>query len=207
MAKIIKIYPDNPSEKYIIEIVEVLKKDGIIVYPTDTVYGLGCDIFNHKAMEKLSRIKNVKLEKTNFSFVCNDLSNLSQYSKPINNNLFKLLKRALPGPFTFILNASNTLPSYYKNKKTVGIRIPDHQIPRIIVEKLGNPIASTSIHDDDEIMEYSTDPELIAEKYDKVVDIVIDSGAGGYIPSTVVDLTSGEAEILRQGKGDLDLYL
>lgn len=207
MAKIIKIYPNNPSEKYIIEIVEVLKKDGIIVYPTDTVYGLGCDIFNHKAMEKLSRIKNVKLEKTNFSFVCNDLSNLSQYSKPINNNLFKLLKRALPGPFTFILNASNTLPSYYKNKKTVGIRIPDHQIPRIIVEKLGNPIASTSIHDDDEIMEYSTDPELIAEKYDKVVDIVIDSGAGGYIPSTVVDLTSGEAEILRQGKGDLDLYL
>ncbi|MCT6868641.1 L-threonylcarbamoyladenylate synthase [Apibacter sp.] len=207
MAKIIKIYPDNPSEKYIIEIVEVLKKDGIIVYPTDTVYGLGCDIFNHKAMEKLSRIKNVKLEKTNFSFVCNDLSNLSQYSKPINNNLFKLLKRALPGPFTFILNASNTLPSYYKNKKTVGIRIPDHQIPRIIVEKLGNPIASTSTHDDDEIMEYSTDPELIAEKYDKVVDIVIDSGAGGYIPSTVVDLTSGEAEILRQGKGDLDLYL
>ena len=207
MAKIIKIYPDNPSEKYIIEIVEVLKKDGIIVYPTDTVYGLGCDIFNHKAMEKLSRIKNVKLEKTNFSFVCNDLSNLSQYSKPINNNLFKLLKRALPGPFTFILNASNTLPSYYKNKKTVGIRIPDHQIPRIIVEKLGNPIASTSTHDDDEIMEYSTDPELIAEKYDKVVDIVIDSGAGGYIPSTVVDLTSGEAVILRQGKGDLDLYL
>lgn len=207
MAKIIKIYPDNPSEKYIIEIVEVLKKDGIIVYPTDTVYGLGCDIFNHKAMEKLSRIKNVKLEKTNFSFVCNDLSNLSQYSKPINNNLFKLLKRALPGPFTFILNACNTLPSYYKNKKTVGIRIPDHQIPRIIVEKLGNPIASTSTHDDDEIMEYSTDPELIAEKYDKVVDIVIDSGAGGYIPSTVVDLTSGEAEILRQGKGDLDLYL
>ena len=207
MAKIIKIYPYNPSEKYIIEIVEVLKKDGIIVYPTDTVYGLGCDIFNHKAMEKLSRIKNVKLEKTNFSFVCNDLSNLSQYSKPINNNLFKLLKRALPGPFTFILNASNTLPSYYKNKKTVGIRIPDHQIPRIIVEKLGNPIASTSTHDDDEIMEYSTDPELIAEKYDKVVDIVIDSGAGGYIPSTVVDLTSGEAEILRQGKGDLDLYL
>jgi len=207
MAKIIKIYSDNPSEKYIIEIVEVLKKDGIIVYPTDTVYGLGCDIFNHKAMEKLSRIKNVKLEKTNFSFVCNDLSNLSQYSKPINNNLFKLLKRALPGPFTFILNASNTLPSYYKNKKTVGIRIPDHQIPRIIVEKLGNPIASTSTHDDDEIMEYSTDPELIAEKYDKVVDIVIDSGAGGYIPSTVVDLTSGEAEILRQGKGDLDLYL
>lgn len=207
MAKIIKIYPNNPSEKYIIEIVEVLKKDGIIVYPTDTVYGLGCDIFNHKAMEKLSRIKNVKLEKTNFSFVCNDLSNLSQYSKPINNNLFKLLKRALPGPFTFILNASNTLPSYYKNKKTVGIRIPDHQIPRIIVEKLGNPIASTSTHDDDEIMEYSTDPELIAEKYDKVVDIVIDSGAGGYIPSTVVDLTSGEAEILRQGKGDLDLYL
>lgn len=207
MAKILRIYPENPSEKAINEIVEVLKKGGIIVYPTDTVYGLGCDIFNHKAMEKLSRIKNVKLEKTNFSFVCNDLRNLSQYTKPIETNLFKLLKRTLPGPFTYILAASNTLPSYYKNKKTVGIRIPDHNIPRIIVENLGNPIASTSTHDDDEILEYITDPELIAEKYDKLVDIVIDSGAGGYTPSTVVDLTSGSPEILRRGKGDLYLYI
>lgn len=207
MAKIVKIYPENPSEKAINEVVDVLKKDGIIVYPTDTVYGMGCDIFNHKAMEKLSKIKNVKLEKTHFSFVCNDLSNLSQYSKPINTNLFKLLKRSLPGAFTFILNASHTLPSYYKNKKTVGIRIPDHIIPRIIVERLGNPIASTSTHDDDEILEYITDPELIAEKYDKLVDLVIDSGAGGYTPSTVVDLTSGSAKILRQGQGDLDLYI
>jgi tRNA threonylcarbamoyl adenosine modification protein (Sua5/YciO/YrdC/YwlC family) len=207
MSRIIRIYPENPSEKAINEVIDVLNKDGIIVYPTDTVYGLGCDIFNHKAMEKLSRIKNVKLEKSHFSFVCNDLSNLSKYSKPIETNLFKLLKRSLPGAFTFILSASRTLPSYYKNKKTVGIRIPDHSIPGIIVERLGNPIASTSTHDDDEVLEYITDPELIAEKYDKLVDLVIDSGAGGYTPSTVVDLTSGSAEILRQGKGDLDLYI
>jgi tRNA threonylcarbamoyl adenosine modification protein (Sua5/YciO/YrdC/YwlC family) len=207
MARIIKIHPDNPSEKQINEVIEVLKKDGIIIYPTDTVYGLGCDIFNHKAMEKLARIKGVKLEKAHFSFVCSDLSDLSRFSKPIDNTLFRLLKRALPGPFTFILNASNNLPSTYKNKKTVGIRVPNHAIPKIIVEKLGNPIASTSTHSDDEIMEYSTDPELIAEKYDKLVDLVIDSGVGDYTASTVVDVVSGEPVLVRQGKGDLDLYL
>ncbi|MGM5631779.1 L-threonylcarbamoyladenylate synthase [Apibacter raozihei] len=207
MAKILKIHPDNPSEKQINEVVEVLKKGGIIVYPSDTVYGLGCDIFNHKAMERLSKIKGVKLEKAQFSFICSDLSNLSQFSKPIDNTIFKLLKRALPGPFTFILNASNSLPTTYKSKKTVGIRVPDHNIPRMIVEKLGYPIASTSTHSDDEIMEYSTDPELIAEKYDKLVDLVIDSGVGDYTASTVVDVTSGEPVLLRKGKGDLDLYI
>ncbi len=207
MAKILKIHPDNPSEKQINEVVEVLKKGGIIIYPSDTVYGLGCDIFNHKAMEKLARIKGVKPEKAQFSFVCSDLSDLSKFSKPIDTVIFKLLKRALPGPFTFILNAANNLPSTYKSKKTVGIRVPDHNIPRMIVERLGNPIASTSTHSDDEIMEYSTDPELIAEKYDKLVDLVIDSGVGDYTASTIVDVTSGEPELLREGKGDLNLYL
>ncbi|MDR2122232.1 MAG: threonylcarbamoyl-AMP synthase [Flavobacteriaceae bacterium] len=207
MAKVLKIYPENPSEKHINEVVAVLKKGGIIIYPTDTVYGLGCDIFNHKAMERLARIKGIKPEKAHFSFVCSDLSDLSKFSKPIDNSIFKLLKRTLPGPFTFILNASNNLPSLYKNKKTIGIRIPDHTIPKILVERLGNPIASTSTHSDDEIMEYSTDPGLIVEKYDKLVDLVIDSGVGDYTASTVVDVTSGEPELLRQGKGNLELYL
>lgn len=203
MAKILKIYPENPSERQIEEVISVLKKNGIIIYPTDTVYGLGCDIFNHKAMEKMARIKNVKLSNAQFSFVCNDLSDLAKFSKPIDNPIFKLLKRTLPGPFTFILNASNNLPSIYKNKKTVGIRVPDHVIPRMIVEKLGNPIASTSTYSDDKIIEYTTDPELIAEKYDKLVDLVIDSGIGGHTASTVVDVTSGEPVVLRQGKGNL----
>lgn len=207
MAKILKIHPENPSEKQIDQIVSILKKGGVIIYPTDTVYGLGCDIFNHKAMEKLARIKGIKLEKAQFSFVCSDLSDLAKFSKPIDNSIFKLLKRTLPGPFTFILNASNNLPSIYKNKKTVGIRIPDNPIPRMIVEKLGNPIASTSTYSDDEIIEYTTDPELIAEKYDKLVDWVIDSGMGDHTASTVVDVTSGNPVIFRQGKGILETYL
>lgn len=207
MAKILKIHPENPSEKQIDQIVSILKKGGVIIYPTDTVYGLGCDIFNHKAMEKLARIKGIKLEKAKFSFVCSDLSDLAKFSKPIDNSIFKLLKRTLPGPFTFILNATNNLPSIYKNKKTVGIRIPDNPIPRMIVEKLGNPIASTSTYSDDEIIEYTTDPELIAEKYDKLVDWVIDSGMGDHTASTVVDVTSGNPVILRQGKGILEPYL
>lgn len=207
MAKIIKIYKENPSEKSINEVIEVLKNDGIIIYPTDTVYGLGCDIFNHKAMEKLARIKGIKLEKAPFSFVCSDLSNISQFTKPIDTSIFKLLKRTLPGPFTYILNANNNLPSSYKNKKTVGIRVPDHPIPKLIVEKLGNPIATTSTYSDDEILEYSTDPELIAEKYDKLVDLIIDCGVGGHTASTVVDVTGGEAILVREGKGILDNYL
>ncbi|MDR3273593.1 MAG: threonylcarbamoyl-AMP synthase [Flavobacteriaceae bacterium] len=207
MAKTIKIYPENPSEKLINEIIETLKNDGVIIYPSDTVYGLGCDIFNHKAMEKLARIKGVKLEKTQFSFICSDLSNLSQFTKPVDNSIFKLMKRALPGPFTFILNASNNLPSYYKNKKTVGIRIPDNLLPRLLVERLGNPIASISTYSNDEIIEYFTDPELIAEKYDKLVDLIIDSGIGDYTASTVVDVTSGEPVVIRQGKGDLEKFL
>jgi len=207
MSKIIKIFPANPSEKLLNEVVDALKNNGVIVYPSDTVYGLGCDIFNHKAMEKLARIKGMKLEKTQFSFVCSDLSNLSRFTKPVDNTIFKLMKRALPGPFTFILNASNNLPSYYKNKKTVGIRIPDHPLPRLLVEKLGNPIASISTYSDDEIIEHFPDPELIAEKYAKLVDVVIDSGIGDYTPSTVVDVTSGEPVVIRQGKGNLEEFL
>lgn len=207
MAKIIKVHPENPHERAINQIVEVLQKGGLIIYPSDTVYGLGCDITNTKAMEKLARIKGVKLDKSQFSFVCNDLSHLSNYTKQISNSNFKLLRRALPGPFTFVLEANSNLPNAFKHRKTVGIRVPDHLVPQMIVEKLGNPIASTSIRDEDEIIEYTTDPELIAEKYDKLVDLVIDSGMGDNIASTIVDISGTEIEVLREGKGDINDYL
>jgi len=207
MAKIIKVHPENPHERAIDQIVEVLKGGGLIIYPSDTVYGLGCDITNAKAMEKLCRLKGIKPEKAQFSFVCNDLSHLSHYTKPISNSNFKLLKRALPGPFTFVLEASNNLPHTYKNRKTVGIRVPNHLVPQMIVEKLGNPIASTSIKDDDQIIEYTTDPELIVEKFDKLVDLVVDSGIGGNIASTIVDITTDEVLVLREGKGNIYEFL
>ncbi|MBF8456227.1 threonylcarbamoyl-AMP synthase [Kaistella sp. G5-32] len=203
MAKILKIYPDNPQENLIAEVVKSLNNGGIIIYPSDTIYALGCNIFDIRAMEKLAQIKKVKLEKAHFSIICNDLSHLSNFTKPIDTSVFRFLKTHIPGPFTFILEANKSLPLAYKGKKTVGIRVPDHIIPQMIVEKLGHPIASTSIKDDDEVIEYSTDPELIAEKYDNLVDIVIDCGYGDNIASTIVDLTSGEPEILRQGKGEI----
>lgn len=203
MAKILKIYPDNPQESFIVEIVKTLQKGGIIIYPSDTVYALGCDINNIKAMEKLAHIKKMKLDKAQFSIICNDLSHLSDFTRPIDTAVFRILKNNVPGPFTFILEANKNLPLAYKGKKTIGIRVPDHPVPQLIVQKLGHPIASTSIKDDDEILEYSTDPELIAEKYDHLVDIVIDSGYGDNMASTIVDLTSGEPEILREGKGTL----
>lgn len=203
MSKILKIYSENPQEHLIDEIVKTLKNGGLIIYPSDTVYALGCDINNTKAMEKLAHLKKIKLEKAKFSIICNDLSHLSNFTRPIDNTIFRLLKNHLPGAFTFILEANKNLPLSYKGHKTIGIRIPEHNIPRIIVEKLGNPIASTSIKDDDEIIEYVTDPELIAEKYRNLVDIVIDSGYGGNIASTIVDLTTGIPKILRQGKGNL----
>ncbi len=201
MAKIIKIYPENPQESAINEVVKTLNNGGLIIYPSDTVYALGCNIFDIRAMEKLAQLKKVKLEKAHFSIICNDLSHLSEFTRPVNTAVFRYLKNNVPGPFTFILEASKSLPLAYKGKKTVGIRVPDHPVPHLIVERLGHPIASTSIKDDDEVIEYSTDPELIAEKYDHLVDIVIDSGYGDNVASTVVDLTSGEPEILRQGKG------
>ena len=203
MAKILKIYPENPQENYMNEVIKTLQDGGLIIYPSDTVYALGCDIYNVKAMEKLARLKNTTLDKAQFSIICNNLSHLSEFTRPIETSTFRLLKSKIPGPFTFILEANKNLPLAYKGKKTVGIRVPDHPIPQLIVEKLGHPIASTSIKDDDEVIEYSTDPELIAEKYDHLVDIVIDSGYGDNIASTIVDLTSGEPEILREGKGIL----
>jgi tRNA threonylcarbamoyl adenosine modification protein (Sua5/YciO/YrdC/YwlC family) len=205
---LIKIYPENPNPKAIEQVVEVLKKGGIIIYPTDTVYGLGCDITNHKAIEKICRLRGIKPEKANFSFICSDLRHISDYIKPIDTTTFRVLKKALPGPFTFIFNANGNVPKLLSsNKKTVGIRVPDNDIAREIVLQLGNPILSTSIYDDDEVIEYSTDPELIHEKYEDTVDIVIDGGYGDNEPSTVVDCTSGDFEIIRQGKGNLETLL
>jgi len=202
---LIKIYPENPNPKAIAQIVEVLKKGGIIIYPTDTVYGMGCDITNQKAIERICKLRGVKPEKANFSFICSDLRHISDYIKPIDTTVFRVLKKALPGPFTFIFNANNNVPKLLSsNKKTVGIRVPDNDIAREIVLQLGNPILSTSIHDDDEVIEYSTDPELIHEKYEDKVDLIVDGGYGDNEPSTVVDCTSGEFEIIRQGKGDLE---
>ncbi|MET2984625.1 L-threonylcarbamoyladenylate synthase [Aureibaculum conchae] len=205
MAQFIKIYDENPNPKEINKVVEVLKKGGLVIYPTDTIYGLGCDITNAKALEKIARIKGIKLAKANLSFVCNDLSHLSDYVKQINTATFKILKRALPGPYTFILPGNNNLPKAFKNKKTVGIRVPDNSIVREIVRELGNPIVSTSIRDDDDVIEYTTDPELIFEKWQKLVDIVIDGGYGDNQPSTVIDLSQDEIEVVREGKGSLDI--
>lgn len=205
MAELIRLYEENPSEKEIKRIAKVLKEGGLVIYPTDTVYGLGCDINNTKALEKIARLKGVKLEKANFSFVCQDLSNLSEYVAQLNSATFKILKRNLPGPYTFILPGNNNLPSVFKKKKTVGIRVPDNKIARMLVEHLGNPIISTSIKDDDDVVEYTTDPELIAEKWDKLVDIVIDAGYGDNMPSTVIDLTQPEPELIRQGKGSAEI--
>ena len=189
MAKFIKIYNENPNPKEIDKVVSLLKKGGLIIYPTDTVYGLGCDITNAKALEKIARLKNIKLAKANLSFICNDLSHLSDYVKQIDTPTYKVLKRALPGAYTFILPGNNNLPRAFKNKKTVGIRIPDNNIIREIVKQLGNPIVSTSIRDEDDVIEYTTDPELIFEKWQNIVDIVIDGGYGGNQPSTVIDLS------------------
>jgi len=205
MAQLIKLYNKNPNQKEIDKIVKILQNGGLIIYPTDTVYGLGCDITNTKALEKIAKIKNIKLDKANFSFVCNDLSHLSDYVKQIDSSTFKLLKRALPGPYTFILPGSTNLPKAFKKRKTVGIRIPDNRIARNLVASLGNPIVSTSIRDDDDVLEYTTDPELIFEKWNTLVDVVIDGGFGDNQASTIIDLTLSEPQVLREGKGSLDL--
>lgn len=205
MSKLIRIYEENPDLRKIDQAVEILRKGGLIIYPTDTVYGLGCDITNVKALEKVARIKQVKLDKANFSFICYDLSNLSEYIRQIDTPTYKILKRALPGPYTFILKGNNNLPKAFKNKKTVGIRVPDNSIIRTIVKELGNPIVSTSIHDEDDVIEYTTDPELIFEKWRDKVDLVIDGGYGGNIASTIIDLSDNEISIVREGKGSLDI--
>jgi tRNA threonylcarbamoyl adenosine modification protein (Sua5/YciO/YrdC/YwlC family) len=205
MTEFIKIYEDKPSEAAIKKVVDVLKNGGLVIYPTDTVYGLGCDITNSRALEKLAKIKGIKLEKANFSFVCSSLSNLSDYVKQIDTATFKILKRALPGPYTFILPGNNDLPKEFRKKKTVGIRVPNNNIALQIVELLGNPIVSTSIHDEDDVIEYSTDPELIFEKWNNKVDVVIDGGYGDNVASTIIDLTGPEPEVIREGKGSLDV--
>lgn len=205
MAELIRIYEENPNPKQIQRVVNALRDGAVIIYPTDTVYGLGCDITNTSALEKIAQLRGVKLEKANFSFICEDLSNLSDYVRQIDTQTFKILKRCLPGPYTFVLPGNNNLPSVFKKKKTVGIRIPDNTISRALVAGLGNPIISTSIRDEDEVIEYTTDPELIHEKWDKLVDIVIDGGYGDNIPSTVIDLTSAEPEVIREGKGSVDI--
>jgi len=206
MSEFIKIYPENPNPKEINRVVDILRKGGLIIYPTDTVYGLGCDITNTKALEKIARIKGVKLAKANWSFICADLSNLSVYVRQIDTATFKILKRALPGPYTFILPGNNNLPKEFKKKKTVGIRVPDNNIARTLVEVLGNPIISTSIRDEDELLEYTTDPELIYEKWQNLVDVVIDGGYGDNMASTVIDLSEAEPIVIREGKGSLDIF-
>lgn len=205
MAELIRIYEENPNPKDIKKVADVLRKGGVIIYPTDTVYGLGCDITNTSALERIAQLKGVKLEKANFSFICEDLSNLSDYVKQIDTHTFKILKRCLPGPYTFILPGNSNLPTVFKKKKTVGIRVPNNNICKAIVHELGHPIVSTSIRDEDEVIEYTTDPELILEKWDKLVDIVIDGGYGDNTPSTVIDLTTHSPEVIRQGKGSLEI--
>jgi len=201
---LIRIYNENPNEREIEKVVSVLRDGGIVIYPTDTLYGIGCDALNVRAVEKICDLKGINPQKSNLSIICNDLSDISEYAK-VSTPIFKLMKRNLPGPFTFILPTTSSLPKIYKNKKTVGIRVPDNNIIREIVAQLGNPVLSTSVKDEEEEIEYSVNPELIHEKWGSIADIVIDGGIGGTEASTVVDCTSGDPEIIRQGKGMLNL--
>ena len=204
---LVRLYDENPNPRDLLKIVEILRDGGVIIFPTDTIYGIGCDITKPKAIERVARIKNVRPEKAALSFIFYDLSNISDYCKPISNSIFKLMKKNLPGPFTFILNANSNIPKLFRStKKSIGIRIPQNNIIREIVKELGNPILSTSVKDDDTILEYSTDPELIHEKFGDLVDLVIDGGFGGNIPSTIIDCIGNEPIITRQGKGELVDY-
>lgn len=203
---LLKMYDENPSHKHILQVVDVLKKGGIIIFPTDTVYGLGCDIHHHKAVERVARLKGLDFKTAKFSFICYDLSSLSEYTKQVDTPVYKIMRRNLPGPFTFILHASNKVPKILKNKKkTVGIRVPDNNIVRDIVQELGNPILTTSVHNDDDILDYIADPELIYEKYRDQVDIVIDGGFGKVQGSAIVDCTKDEYEIIREGEIPLEV--
>lgn len=205
-AELLKIHPDNPEMRKINRVVDILRKGGIVVYPTDTIYGIGCDLMNRKSIERLCRVMDIKPNKLDLSFICNDLTHISEYVKNLQTPVFKVLKKSLPGPFTFILESSSKVPKILDvTKKTVGIRIPDHNIPRTIVAELGNPLITSSIKDDDKIKEYTTDPEEIYEDFKNLVDVVIDGGTGGNIPSTVVDCTGEELVLVRQGLGEIDL--
>ncbi len=199
---ILKFFGSSVNEKHIEQIVRTLKDGGIIIIPTDTVYALAGDIHSSKAMEKICRFKNIKPDKANFSFLCHDLRNISEFTKPFNTEIFRLMKNSLPGPFTFILNANNNIPTIFKsNKKTIGIRVPDNPFSQAIIEALGNPLMVTSVHDDDEFYDYVTDPEVIHERFGSQVDLVIDGGVSDFEPSTVIDCTNSEPVIIRQGKG------
>lgn len=204
-ALLLQIHPDNPQIAKIRIAVEIIKKGGVVIYPTDTVYAIGCDIHNQKAVEKVCRLKNIQPGKINLSFICQDLSHISEYTKALPTNVFKLMKQVLPGPYTFILNASNNVPNILNTKKkTIGIRVPDHKIIHLLIEELGNPILSTSIKNEDEILEYTTDPEEIYERYKNLVDVIIDGGFGGNEASTILDCTTSEIEVIREGKGSID---
>lgn len=207
-AEIIKINPENPQLNKLEKVVQVLRKGGVIIYPTDTVYGIGCDLHNKNAVDRIMKLKGEKKAKNfDLSFICHDLSHISEYAKQIDTPVFKILKKALPGPFTFILESSSNVPKLFgTNKKTIGIRVPNHKIPLQIVEMLGNPIVTTSLKDDDTVLEYTTDPEVIYEDFKHNVDLVIDAGYGGNIPSTVVDCTGPDFEVVRQGLGVLEEY-
>lgn len=203
---LIKIYPENPIQRQIDAAVEIMDQGGIIIYPTDSVYALGCSIMKPKAIERLARIKGVKPEKARFTFIFNDLADLSMYTKPLSNPIFKLIRRYTPGPFTFIIEANNRIPRVVlSNRKTIGIRIPDNNIARLLVKTLGHPMMSTSVRDDDDILEYTTDPELIHEKFINDVDLVIDGGYGDNRPTTVIDCTDDDIKLIRQGKGIAEL--
>ena len=204
-AEFIKIHPQNPEIRKITRVVDVLKKGGIIIYPTDTIYGIGCDLMNRKSIERLCHIMDIKPHKLDLSFICEDLSQISTFVKRMDTPIFKLLKKSLPGPYTFIMESSSQVPKILNvNKKTVGIRIPNHNIPRMIVAELAHPLITSSIKDDDQIKEYTTEPEEIYEDFKQQVDIVIDGGAGGNVPSTVIDCTKENIEIIRKGLGDID---
>jgi tRNA threonylcarbamoyl adenosine modification protein (Sua5/YciO/YrdC/YwlC family) len=207
-ATFLSVHPGNPEERKIRQVVEVLRKGGIIIYPTDTIYGIGCDLMNRKAVERLCRVIDIKPQKLDLSFICNDLSHISEYVRHLDTPVFKILKKALPGPYTFILESSSRVPRILEvNKKTVGIRIPDHAIPRAIVAALGNPLITSSIKDDDKIKAYTTDPEEMYEDFKHQVDIVIDGGAGNNIPSTVIDCTGPEPVIIRHAAGEIESFL
>lgn len=206
-AKLIKIHPDNPDLRKIEQVVQVLRNGGVVIYPTDTVYGIGCDIFHPRAIEKIAKLKNLKPEKANFAFICHDLSHLADFAR-VSTPVYKVMKKALPGPFTFVLPATAEVPRILNNKrKTIGIRIPDNNIPRMLVRELGHPILTSSIVDDDDVLEYSTDPELIYEKFENQVDIIIDGGYGHNVASTIVLCENDEFEVVRQGLGDLSQYV
>ncbi|HOY94873.1 MAG TPA: L-threonylcarbamoyladenylate synthase [Catalimonadaceae bacterium] len=206
-AKLIKIHPENPDLRKIEQVVQVLRDGGLVIYPTDTVYGIGCDIFHPRAIEKIAKLKNLKPEKANFAFICHDMSHLADFAR-VSTPVYKVMKKALPGPFTFVLPATAEVPRILNNKrKTIGIRIPDNNIPRMLVRELGHPILTSSIVDEDDVLEYSTDPELIFEKFENQVDIIIDGGYGHNVASTIVLCENDEFEVVRQGLGDLSQFV